>query len=315
MTSTPWSPHPDLADLQPQTRRDHTSSPHDAVDWRQCSEIARAHGRTFFLASRFLPPERRRAIHATYAFCRIADDIADRSADPVAAARVLDAWERQLDEPTHPIAVAFATVRARHDVPVAAARELLAGVRMDLTPSRFATWEDLRLYCYRVAGTVGLMVAPILGCRDDGALPHAVDLGIAMQLTNILRDIGEDARRDRLYLPLEDLAAFGCDPETIMRGRPSGRFADLLAFETARARSLYADARRGLPALSPSGRLTALAGSELYATILTRIEEMDYDVLDTRAHVSTRRKLRALPGVATTFARLSWSIPAPGGGM
>ncbi|MBW3634051.1 MAG: squalene/phytoene synthase family protein, partial [Chloroflexi bacterium] len=241
-------------------------------------------------------------------------DIADRSADLVGAARALDAWERQLDEPTDPIAVAFAAVRARHDVPVAAVRELLAGVRMDLAPSRFATWDDLRLYCYRVAGTVGLMVAPILGCRDDRALPHAVDLGIAMQLTNVLRDIGEDARRGRLYLPLEDLAAFGCDPEAILRGRPNGRFTDLLAFEIARARVLYADAQRGLPALSPSGRLTTLAGSELYATILTRIEEMEYDVLATRAHVTTHRKLRALPGVAATFARLSWSITAPRGG-
>jgi phytoene synthase len=288
--------------------------PPDAVDWRQCSEIARAHGRTFFLASRFLPPDRRRAIHATYAFCRIADDIADRSTDRVAAAHALDAWERQLDAPTDPIAVAFAIARARHGVPVEAVREMLAGVRMDLKPSRFATWEDLRLYCYRVAGTVGLMVAPILGCQDEAALPHAVDLGIAMQLTNILRDIGEDGRRGRLYLPLEDLAAFDCNPEAILCGRPSGRFADLLAFEIARARALYANARRGLPALSPSGRLTALAGSELYATILARIEEMDYNVLDTRAHVATHRKLRALPGVATAFVRLSWSIPAPGGG-
>jgi phytoene synthase len=151
------------------------------------------------------------------------------------------------------------------------------------------------------------MVAPILGCQDDEALPHAVDYGIAMQLTNILRDIGEDARRDRLYLPLEDLAAFGCDPEVILRGRPSEQFADLLAFEIERARALYGDARRGLPALPPSGRLTALAGSELYASILTRIVKMNYAVLDTRAHVSTRRTPRALPGIAITFAHLSWS--------
>lgn len=315
MTSMPATAHPDRTDLQSGTRHVYTTPPRDGVDWRQCSEIARAHGRTFFLASRFLPLDRRRAIHATYAFCRIADDIADRSADLVTAARALDAWEWQLDQPTDPIAVAFATVRARYGVPVAAARELLAGVRMDLAPARFATWDDLRLYCYRVAGTVGLMVAPILGCRDDRALPHAVDLGIAMQLTNVLRDIGEDARRDRLYLPQEDLAAFGCDPEAILRGRPNGQFGDLLAFEIARARALYADGQRGLPALSPAGHLTALAGSELYATILTRIEEMDYDVLDTRAHVSTPRKLRALPGVAATFARLSWSTTAPRGGM
>ncbi len=315
MTSTPATTHPDRTDLESRIRRVYPSPPGDGVDWRQCSEIARTHGRTFFLASRFLPPDRRRAIHATYAYCRIADDIADRSADLVTAARALDAWERQLDEPTDPIAVAFAAVRVRHGVPVAAARELLTGVRMDLAPARFATWDELRLYCYHVAGTVGLMVAPILGCRDVGALPHAVNLGIAMQLTNVLRDIGEDARRGRLDLPLEDLAAFGCDPEAILLGQPNGQFADLLAFEIARARALYADARRGLSALSPAGRLTALAGSELYATILTRIEEMEYEVIDTRAHVTTQRKLRALPGVAATFARLSWSVAAPRGDL
>jgi phytoene synthase len=138
--------HPDLPDLRPQTRQNCASPHQDAVEWRRCSEIARAHGRTFFLASRFLPPDRRRAIHATHAYCRIADDITDRSADPVAAARALDAWERQLDAPTDPIAVAFATVRSCHGVPVAAGREQLAGVRMDLTPCQFATWEELRPY-------------------------------------------------------------------------------------------------------------------------------------------------------------------------
>ena len=107
---------------------------------------------------------------------------------------------------------------------------------MDLGPCRFATWDELRRYCYHVAGTVGLLVAPILGCQDDAALPHAVDLGIAMQLTNILRDVGEDARRGRLYLPLDELAAFGCDPEAILSGRPSGRFRELLSPEIERER-------------------------------------------------------------------------------
>jgi phytoene synthase len=274
---------------------------------KQCATISRAHGRTFYFASHFLPLERRRAIHATYAYCRIADDIIDRSPNPTAAAHALDAWERQLDEPTEPVAVAFAAARARFDVPDAAARDLLTGLRMDLTPSWFATWEDLRLYCYRVAGTVGLMVAPILGCEDERALPHAVDLGIAMQLTNILRDVGEDARQGRLYLPLKDLAHFDCEPQAILRGAPNGRFADLIAFEIARARSLYASSRQGLPALCPSGRLTALAGSELYSMILNRIEENRLDVFGARAHVSTGRKLAALPGIAAAFVRLSGS--------
>jgi phytoene synthase len=128
-----------------------------------------------------------------------------------------------------------------------------------------------------------------------------------MQLTNILRDVGEDARRGRLYLPLEELSAFGCDAESILRGQPGGRFRDLLAFQVARARHLYAEAGRGLAALSPAGRLTTMAARELYATILTAIEENDYDVFGTRAFVPTGRKLGALPGVAAAFLQLSWT--------
>jgi 15-cis-phytoene synthase len=278
----------------------------DAIEWRLCAAVARSHGRSFFLASHCLPPDRRRAIHATYAYCRIADDIADLSADTASAALALDAWERQLSAPTHPVAVAFAVARTQHRVPVAPARDLIAGVRMDLGPCRFATWDELRRYCYYVAGTVGLMVAPILGCQDEAALPHAVDLGIAMQLTNILRDVGEDARRGRLYLPLDELAVFGCDPEAILYGRPSGRFRELLAFQVARARDLYVQARRGIPALSPAGRLTTLAASEFYATILSAIEERDYDVFGARAYVPNGRKLAALPSVAGAFVRIAW---------
>ncbi len=275
------------------------------VDWAGCSEIARSYGQTFYFASRFLPPERRRAIHATYAFCRIADDLADRSDDSVAADRALQDWERELDTPVHPVAVAFAATRDRFGVPEAPARELLAGVRMDLAPRRYATWDDLSLYCYRVAGTVGLMVAPILGCQDEDALPHAVALGTAMQLTNILRDIAEDAAQGRLYLPLDDLATFGCDPEAILAGRPSGRFADLLAFEIARARDLYHQAQQGIPALSPSGRLTTIAGSVLYSSILGKIEDMEYDVFAARARVPTRQKLQTVPSIVTAFVRMS----------
>jgi phytoene synthase len=282
----------------------------DAIDWRLCAALTRSYGRTFFLASHGLPPVRRRAIHATYAFCRIADDIADEFCDPLAAAVALDTWEGQLETPTHPVAVAFAAARSQYRVPVEPARDLLRGVRMDLKPCRFATWEELRRYCYHVAGTVGLLVAPILGCQDEDALPHAVELGIAMQLTNILRDVGEDARRGRLYLPLDELATFGCDPEAVLRGRTSGRFRDLLAFQVARARGLYADARRGFPALSPSGRLTTLAASELYATILTAIEENDNDVFGARAYVPNGRKLGAMPGVAAAFVRLAWPLGA-----
>jgi 15-cis-phytoene synthase len=282
-----------------------SSAPAEAIDWRACGRIARVHGRTFYFASRFLPPARRRAMHAAYAFCRIADDIADRSSSLEAAARALDDWERQLDAPIDPVAVAFAAARRRYGVPDRAARDLLTGVRMDLTLRRYATWDELRRYCYHVAGTVGLLVAPILGCRDAAALPHAVELGVAMQLTNILRDVGEDARRGRLYLPLDELRAFGCDPDAVLRGRPDGRFADLLAFEIARARGLYAEAQRGVPALAPSGALTTLAAARLYAAILTAIEDRGFDVFGGRARVSLPRKLVALPGIAGAYVRLA----------
>lgn len=275
--------------------------------WAQCAEIARFHGRTFYFACQFLPPERRRAIHAIYAFCRIADDIVDRApiSGSVAAARALDDWEAQIARPTAPIPLAFAYVRARYGVPDAAAYSLIEGLRMDLLPRRYATWEDLSVYCYRVAGTVGEMAAPVLGCRDPAAIPHAIELGIAMQLTNILRDVAEDTRLGRLYLPEEDLAAFGCNPEAVLAGCPDGRFPELIAFEIDRARAYYASAARGLPALSPAGRLTALAGSDLYAHILTRIEDQQYDVFRNRASVSTIGKLRALPGIAGSMVRLT----------
>ncbi len=274
------------------------------VNWRLCSEITREHGRTFYLASHFQTPARRRALHAIYAYCRIADDIVDRAATRDEATALLAGWEAQLDAPTHPVAQTFAATRAIYGIPVEPAHDLIDGIRSDLQPEPFATWDDLRGYCYRVAGTVGLLTAPVLGCSQASALPRAVDLGIAMQLTNILRDVGEDARQQRVYLPLADLDAFGCTPESLLAGRPVGRFRDLMAFEIARARNLYASARPGIAALSPAGQMTALAASRLYASILTRIEELDYDVFNTRATVHTRRKLGALPAVALDFARM-----------
>jgi phytoene synthase len=274
------------------------------VNWRLCSEITREHGRTFYLASHFQTPARRRALHAIYAYCRIADDIVDRAATRDEATALLAGWEAQLDAPSHPVAQTFAVTRAIYGIPVEPAHDLIDGIRSDLQPEPFATWDDLRGYCYRVAGTVGLLTAPVLGCSQASALPRAVDLGIAMQLTNILRDVGEDARQQRVYLPLADLDAFGCTPESLLAGRPVGRFRDLMAFEIARARNLYASARPGIAALSPAGQMTALAASRLYASILTRIEELDYDVFNTRATVHTRRKLGALPAVALDFARM-----------
>ena len=291
------------------------------ADWDSCAAVMSRHGRTFWFASRFLPPEKRRAAQAVYAFCRIGDDIVDRAASGAATTDVraaLDRWKREVDRPAHPVAIAFNAVRATYGIPREAVLDLFVGLEMDLAPDRFSTWSALETYCYHVAGTVGLLIAPVLGCRDDRALVHAIQLGNAMQLTNILRDVAEDAALGRLYLPLEDLGRFGVDPETVLAGQPAGDFRGLMRFEIARARELYAASRAGIPALDFSGQLTTLASGRLYAQILTRIEEQEYDVFARRAHVSTAGKLRQLPAVvgalaATRFPALmrASSLPNP----
>ncbi len=276
-------------------------------DWEQCEAIARHHGRTFYFASRCLPRSQRRAVLATYAYCRIADDIVD-AADSTGQESALDAlmaWEDQIAHPIDPAAVAFAVARTQYAIPTKPVHDLIAGIRMDLTKNRYTDWADLRTYCYHVAGTVGLMVAPILGCQDDVALNHAAELGIAMQLTNILRDIGEDARAGRLYLPLDEIEIFGCRPEEIVAGRPGPRFPDLLDHQISRARTLYETSREGIPALDAYGRFTTMVASDLYARILSEIESNRYDVFDTRAHCSTKRKIMALPVISARFIGMS----------
>lgn len=280
--------------------------PTDA-DWNACSAIAREHGRSFYLASRMLLPDRRRAVLSAYAYCRIADDIVDRAVEHGrdAAAEALEAWTRELDEPRHPVAVAFAHTRRTFRIPKDPILDLLAGVEMDLSTARYESWEALHRYCYHVAGTVGLIVAPVFGCEDHGALEHASDLGIAMQLTNILRDVREDAEMGRLYLPIDEIVAFGEDPEAILAGKPGRGFRDLMQFEVARARDLYASAHEGIPALIPGGRMATLAASHLYARILNEIEAMDYDVFRGRAFVRNRGKAASLMQASASFLRMA----------
>ena len=275
------------------------------ADWRACHDVARQHGRSFFLASRLLPAPRRRAILAAYAYCRVADDIVDRAsvAGLDQARRELAAWRDQLYHPTQPVAIAFAAAREDFGVPAAPVEHLLQGIASDLVPADIEDWPQLERYCYLVAGTVGLMVAPILGCRDSDALTHAAELGIAMQLTNILRDVAEDAVMGRLYLPRKELAWYGVTGEAVLAGQPEPGFREFMAYQVGRARVLYASALRGVPALSPSGRATTLAAARLYGGILDEIEARDYDVLSARAFVPGRQKLRIMAGVVGDWAR------------
>jgi len=274
--------------------------------YRACRDIVRFHSKTFYLSSLFLEPRKRRAVWAVYAFCRTADDIVDRVAPARDRLGAIAAWERGLldaygGRATDPIFIAFADAARRFGIPAEPALDLLRGARMDVTVRRYDTYDDLREYCYLVASTVGLLVMPVLGTISPAAARYGVALGRAMQMTNILRDVGEDARMDRIYLPAEDLRRFGCSEASIIDGVVDERFRELMRFEIARVRTMYAEVEPGIALLSPESRYTVRLALSLYRTILERIEANRYDVFARRAHVPLRARLAT--ALAVAFSR------------
>ncbi|MGH2515252.1 MAG: phytoene/squalene synthase family protein, partial [Ktedonobacterales bacterium] len=303
-----------LSALTPYTERmDHASAyvqaPEDAegqvaIDeaYRYCRGVARQIARTFYYGSLFLPREKRRASWALYAFCRTADDIADEPALYPQPAAELDRWRAALlatyaGNPRGPVMTAWADMLAMYAVPMQPALDLLDGVAMDVRGHDYQTFDDLRLYCYRVAGTVGLLMSPILGYATPEALGAAVDLGIAMQLTNILRDIGEDLGAGRVYLPAEDMDRFGYTHEELRAGVINPAFVALMEFEMARAEDYYRSGMRGIRLLNADSRLAIALSGTLYHNILRRIRRNCYDVFTRRAHISLPGKLATLPAV------------------
>ncbi len=274
--------------------------------YRYCEALTKDHSRTFFLASSLLPEAKRRAVRALYAFCRFSDDLVDRAgSDPQAA---LEAWRRRTlascPPSDDPVALAWADTRARYGIPRRYAEQLIEGVARDLTQTRYATFDDLAAYSYGVASTVGLMTMHIIGFSGPEAIPYAVRLGVALQLTNILRDVGEDWRAGRLYLPQDELAAFGLAEEDIAAGQVDDRWRSFLGFQIARNRRLYAEAMPGIALLHPEGRFAIAAAAGLYRAILEDIEAHDMDVFTRRAHVSQWDKLRRLLGIWIRARRL-----------
>jgi phytoene synthase len=242
-----------------------------------------------------LPAEKRRAIWAIYAFCRTADDIVDNGAPAGERISALDDWRERLinaygGHAEHPVMVAFADSAARFAIPMEPAIDLLRGARSDVTVRRYQTYDELLDYCYLVASTVGLLTAPVLG-YEDGALPYGVALGRAMQLTNILRDVGEDASMGRIYLPEEDMRRFGYTECDLLRGTIDERFVGLMRFQIARVRALYRAAAPGIDLLSPASRQTVRIASSLYRQILDEIERNGFDVFHRRAFVPIRGKV------------------------
>jgi 15-cis-phytoene synthase len=275
--------------------------------YRICEGMTREHSKSFYFSSQLLPPAKRRAVRALYAFCRTSDDLVDLPGTEGAdLTRALACWVALVHSPHaphhHPILPAWSDMVAQYSIPQALVDELLAGIAMDLTVHRYATFDELWVYCYRVASVVGLLSMQIIG-HAEGATPYAVKLGVALQLTNILRDVGEDARRGRVYLPQEDLERFGLTDADILEGRRDDRFRDLMRFEIARAQQLYDEAWAGISLLSADSQLAIGAASEVYRAILANIEKNDYDVFTRRAHVSLVEKLRILWRVRARLRR------------
>jgi phytoene synthase len=274
-----------------------------------CERLSRRAAGNFYPAFRVLPGPQRLAMCALYAFLRIADDLSDEPGEPDAKRRALSAWRAGLDaalrgQPSHPVHPALHDTVTRHAIPRAYLDAALDGVEMDLAPVAYPTFAELRLYCYRVASVVGLACIHIWGFAGDEAKVHAESAGIAFQLTNILRDLGEDAGRGRVYLPAEDLERFGYEAERLGRGERDERFRALMRFEVERARGYYERAWPLVPLLRPAGRAVFLMMARTYRGLLDVIERRDYDVFSRRVRLSAWRKLwlaaRALP------ARWGW---------
>ena len=261
-----------------------------------CQSKAAQSGSSFYYSFLFLPTDRRRAITALYAFCREVDDIVDEIKDTEVARVKLAWWSNEIAElfhgsPQHPVTRALAPAVTTFDLPESRFQEVIAGMEMDLTRNRYDTFQDLTLYCHRVAGVVGLMAAEIFGRTQDATLEYAENLGTAFQLTNIIRDVGEDARRNRIYIPLDELGRFGIDTGDILRGRAADRFADLISYQIARARNFYARAFSALPDADRRAQRPGLVMAAIYQSLLNGIESKKTNVLTTRASMTPIRKL------------------------
>ncbi len=265
-----------------------------------CGRITARHSRSFYMASGLLPEPARAAVRALYAFCRTVDDIVDEPSNENRQSR-LDYWravsQGTITPENDPVAEAWADTLTRYAIPARYALQLIDGVSRDFTQRRYEHFEDLSTYCYGVASTVGLMSMYIVGFKTPEAVPYAIKLGVALQMTNILRDVGEDLQRGRVYLPAEELQGFGLRETDLAAGKVTPQWRDFMRFQITRTRELYADAWPGVRMLEREGQLAIGAAASLYGGILDVIEKNDYDVFTRRASLGAWGKLRSLPRV------------------
>jgi phytoene synthase len=275
--------------------------------YRHAAAVTRAHSKSFYLASSFLTEEKRSAVRALYAFCRTVDDIVDESSGGDREIH-LEYWRtitktnsasslRHQGGAADQVAAAWVDTLNRYHIPRHYALQLIDGVARDLEQSRYQTFDELATYCYSVASTVGLMSMYIIGFKSSDAIPYAIKLGVALQMTNILRDVGEDYRNDRVYIPREDMHIYGVSENDLEEGKVSNRWRQLMKFQIDRTRQLYSESWEGVKMLERHGQLAIGAASVFYQGILEEIEKNDYNVFDRRASLSTFGKVSRIPSL------------------
>jgi 15-cis-phytoene synthase len=279
----------------------HTDSVALELAYQECEALTRQHSKTFYVASGLLPYEKRRAVRALYAFCRVTDDIVDQATQSDERLAILQAWRERVTaknpQTNDSVCLAWADARARFNIPHGYAQQLIDGCARDIHQTRYETFADLAEYSYGVASTVGLMAMHVVGFSGREAIPYAVRLGVALQVTNILRDVGEDYRNGRVYLPQDELKAAGLSEDDIANEHVSPRWREFMRFQIARNRQLYAESIEGVAMLHPNGRFAIAAAAKLYEAILTDIEAHDYNVFNRRASISKYGKIKRLPAI------------------
>jgi phytoene synthase len=283
----------------------------------QINSATRQHAKSFYFAAKFLPRHKQLPIYALYALCRHVDDEVDEAdvKSENEAVQAVENWKEKLNDvykgnktvedrkseirnqKSELVLIAWRDLLTNYKIPQELPLELMKGVLMDTHIKRYESFDELYVYCYRVASTVGLMSSEIFGFEKPETLDYAEALGIAMQLTNILRDVKEDAAMSRIYLPQEDLRTFGVTEEQIFENNFNENFATLMKFEIARAREFYRKAEQGIPLLAKDTRFTVLLASRIYGRILDEIERQNYNVFSRRVHTTKGQKILSIPRI------------------
>ena len=283
------------SDLEPKSAELKIAEPRIDEAYRECADITRRSGSSFASAFWMLPKPKRNALHAIYAFCRLADDIADDPAIADNRAALLTRWREELDDAfrgkaQHAVGIALSDAIESYSLPERVFLDLLDGVEFDLADGPIETFEDLRLYCYRVASTVGLLVVRILGFQNSRALEFAETLGIAVQLTNVLRDVGDDASTGRIYLPRDELERFGVSAESILAGQQTDGLQLMLSFNAKRAAGYYDRAEQLLPDEDRRALRPATAMGRIYRALLDELIERQFPCFEQSVRLSKPRR-------------------------